>query len=109
MTALAVQRGARLSRRGLSWSKTAPSTTQGDRWAERRDRGAALNAQSSMQDVAELAGVSVATVSRALRGSSLVNDATRKRVLAAAADLSFSISRAASSLATGKLNRIALL
>jgi DNA-binding LacI/PurR family transcriptional regulator len=62
-----------------------------------------------MQDVADLAGVSVATVSRALRGSSLVNDATRERVLAAAEDLSFSVSRAASSLATGKLNKIAVL
>lgn len=62
-----------------------------------------------MQDVANLAGVSVATVSRALRGSSLVNDATRQRVLAAAEELSFSISRAASSLATGKLDKIAVL
>ena len=59
--------------------------------------------------MANLAGVSVATVSRALRGSSLVNDATRQRVLAAAEELSFSISRAASSLATGKLDKIAVL
>jgi DNA-binding LacI/PurR family transcriptional regulator len=62
-----------------------------------------------MQDVADQAGVSVATVSRALRGSSLVNDTTRQRVIAAAEELSFSISRAASSLATGKLDKIAVL
>ena len=62
-----------------------------------------------MQDVADLAGVSVATVSRALRESSLVAEPTRDRVLAAAEELSFSISRTASSLATGKLDRIAVL
>jgi LacI family transcriptional regulator, repressor for deo operon, udp, cdd, tsx, nupC, and nupG len=62
-----------------------------------------------MQDVADLAGVSVATVSRALRDSSLVAQSTRDRVLAAAEELSFSVSRAASSLATGKLDRIAVL
>ncbi len=62
-----------------------------------------------MQDVAKQAGVSVATVSRALRDSSLVAASTRNRVLSAAEELSFSISRAASSLATGKLDRIAVL
>ncbi len=62
-----------------------------------------------MQDVAQLAGVSMSTVSRALRGSALVSPETTARVQAAAAELSFSISRAASSLATGKLNRVAVL
>ena len=64
---------------------------------------------SSMADVAKLAGVSVSTVSRALRGSDLVSPETTARVRAAADELSFAISRAASSLATGKLNRIAVL
>jgi LacI family repressor for deo operon, udp, cdd, tsx, nupC, and nupG len=62
-----------------------------------------------MEDVAERAGVSVSTVSRALRGSPLVSPETTERVLAAAEALSFAVSRAASSLATGKLNRIAVL
>ena len=64
---------------------------------------------SSMADVAERAGVSVATVSRALRGSPLVSPETTDRVMQAANDLSFAISRAASSLATGKLDRVAVL
>ena len=62
-----------------------------------------------MEDVARLAGVSVSTVSRALRGSDLVSPETTARVRAAADELSFAISRAASSLATGKLNRVAVL
>jgi LacI family repressor for deo operon, udp, cdd, tsx, nupC, and nupG len=62
-----------------------------------------------MEDVAERAGVSVSTVSRALRGSPLVSPETTERVLAAAEALSFAVSRAAASLATGKLNRIAVL
>ena len=64
---------------------------------------------SSMADVAERAGVSVATVSRALRGSPLVSAETADRVVKAANELSFAISRAASSLATGKLDRVAVL
>jgi LacI family repressor for deo operon, udp, cdd, tsx, nupC, and nupG len=62
-----------------------------------------------MQDVAERAGVSVTTVSRALRQSDLVSAETRARVLAAAEELSFAVSRAASSLATGRLGRVGVL
>ncbi len=62
-----------------------------------------------MADVAQLAGVSVSTVSRALRGSPLVSPDTTDRVVAAAAELSFAISRAASSLASGRVGRIGVL
>ena len=64
---------------------------------------------SSMADVAERAGVSVSTVSRALRGSELVSPATAERVRSAAEELDFAVSRAASSLASGRLNRVAVL
>ena len=62
-----------------------------------------------MADVAERAGVSVTTVSRALRHSALVSAETRARVLAAAEELAFAVSRTASSLATGRLGRVAVL
>lgn len=62
-----------------------------------------------MEDVAARAGVSVSTVSRALRDSPLVSEQTRARVRAAAEELSFAVSRAASSLATGRLGRVAVL
>ena len=62
-----------------------------------------------MADVADRAGVSVTTVSRALRQSPLVSPETRARVLVAADELRFSVSRAASSLATGRLGRIGVL
>lgn len=64
---------------------------------------------ATMADVAARAGVSVATVSRALRGSALVAPATVTRVRAAAEELGFSVSRSASGLATGRLGRIAVL
>jgi LacI family transcriptional regulator, repressor for deo operon, udp, cdd, tsx, nupC, and nupG len=64
---------------------------------------------SSMHDVAERAGVSITTVSRALRQSGLVSPQTTARVLAAAQELSFSVSRTASSLATGRTGRIGVL
>ena len=66
-------------------------------------------ARSTIQDVAKLAGVSEATVSRALRGLSNVAPATRERVEAAAAELRFTLSKSASSLASGKTHRILLL
>jgi DNA-binding LacI/PurR family transcriptional regulator len=64
---------------------------------------------SSMTDVATRAGVSVSTVSRALRGSALVSASTAERVRQAAEELDFAISRTASSLASGRLNRVAVL
>ena len=62
-----------------------------------------------MADVANRAGVSVSTVSRALRGSPLVSPDTIERVRQAAEELDFAVSRAASSLASGRLNRVAVL
>jgi len=62
-----------------------------------------------MQDVAVQAGVSLATVSRALRGADNVRPDTAQRVRRVAAELGFVASRSASSLASGKLDRIAVL
>jgi LacI family repressor for deo operon, udp, cdd, tsx, nupC, and nupG len=57
---------------------------------------------ASIEDVARLAGVSIATVSRALRGLPDVATATRARVLAAAAELDYIASPFAARLASGR-------
>lgn len=57
---------------------------------------------SSIHDVARVAGVSTATVSRALRGLDRVSPGTRARVLAAAQELSYVASPTAASLASGR-------
>ncbi|MFG2894115.1 LacI family DNA-binding transcriptional regulator [Streptomyces sp. NPDC048248] len=64
---------------------------------------------ATMPDVARRAGVSVSTVSRTLRGLPTVSPATRHRVEQAAKELSFSISRSASSLVTGRTGRVAVM
>ncbi|MDY7091032.1 MAG: LacI family DNA-binding transcriptional regulator [Actinomycetota bacterium] len=58
--------------------------------------------KATIYQVAELAGVSIATVSRALRDSELVTPETRERVRAAAEQLRFTPSRPARSLAEGR-------
>ena len=60
-------------------------------------------------DVARAAGVSTATVSRALRGLPNVTDATRTRVLRAAEELGYVPSPSAASLATGRTRTIGLI
>ncbi|MFH9229500.1 LacI family DNA-binding transcriptional regulator [Streptomyces lydicus] len=65
--------------------------------------------EATMAEVAQRAGVSVSTVSRTLRGLPTVSDTTRARVEAAARELSFAITRSASSLVTGRTGRVAVL
>lgn len=66
-------------------------------------------ARTTIADVAKAAGVSTFTVSQTLRGKNHVAPATREKVLKVAKELNYTASRAASSLASGKENRIALL
>ncbi len=69
--------------------------------AHRRDR-------ATIEDVAAAAGVSVATVSRALRGLPNVADSTRQRVQQFADQLAYRADPAASRLATGRSHSIAV-
>jgi|DEB0MinimDraft_3_1074331.scaffolds.fasta_scaffold07289_2 DNA-binding LacI/PurR family transcriptional regulator len=63
----------------------------------------------TIRDVASAAGVSPATVSRALRGLPNVDNATRARVQKVAADLDYVVSPSASRLASGRTGSIAVL
>ena len=63
---------------------------------------------ATVEDVARAAGVSVATVSRALRHLPNVAGATRARVEAAAAELNYRADPNASRLATGRSNAIGI-
>jgi DNA-binding LacI/PurR family transcriptional regulator len=60
-------------------------------------------------DIAQLAGVSQPTVSRALRGSSSVSEKTRKRIEAIAKQLNYKVDKNASSLRRKETDTIALL
>jgi LacI family transcriptional regulator, repressor for deo operon, udp, cdd, tsx, nupC, and nupG len=64
---------------------------------------------ASISDVASRAGVSVATVSRALRGLPNVAPSTRKRVLAAAEELDYVADPNASRLAAGTTRSIGIV
>lgn len=65
--------------------------------------------KASVNDVAERAGVSVSTVSRAFTRPELVSERTRKKVLQVADEMNFSVSRSAVALKRGQTFRIALL
>ena len=63
----------------------------------------------TISDVADAAGVSTATVSRALRGLPHVDPATRDRVHRVAQELNYVISPTASRLASGRTGTIAVI
>ncbi|MGO1849447.1 LacI family DNA-binding transcriptional regulator [Microbacterium sp.] len=63
----------------------------------------------NIAEVALAAGVSNATVSRALSGRGSVSPKTRERVLRAAADLGYVVSQAASTLASGRNRNVGLV
>lgn len=78
------------------------------------DPGPPAGAQSpamaaGIEDVARAAGVSTATVSRALRGLPNVSTATRQRVQDVAARLGYVASPSAASLASGRTRTIGLI
>lgn len=64
---------------------------------------------ASIEDVARAAGVSIATVSRALRGLPDVATATRDRVLTAATELNYVASPFAARLASGRTTTVGLV
>ena len=63
----------------------------------------------TIKDVADAAGVSTATVSRALRGLPNVDAATRERIQRVALELDYVISPSASRLASGRTGSIAVI
>ena len=71
-------------------------------------RSPAVRTRAGIEDVAAGAGVSVATVSRAIRGLPNVAKATRERVLAVAAELRYQPHPAAARLAAGSTKTIAV-
>lgn len=62
-----------------------------------------------MADVASAAGVSIATVSRALRNVPGVSDRTRERIQQIARELSYVVSPEASALSRGQTGRVAIV
>ena len=65
--------------------------------------------KASIEDVARQAGVSTATVSRAFSRPDMVSAKTRAKVMEAAQQLDFSVSRMAGILKSGRPHRVALL
>lgn len=70
---------------------------------------AGLSEKTTSFDIAQAAGVSQPTVSRALRGDPTVSEATRKRIEAIAKQLNYIVDKNASSLRRRHSNTLALL
>jgi len=65
--------------------------------------------RATIRDVALRAGVSLATVSRALNGSPLVNEGTKRRIVEVAEELDFAPSLSARRLSLGKTQTITVV
>jgi len=72
-------------------------------------RGVAEDARTTLTDIANLAEVSRSTVSLVLRGSPLVADKTRIRVVAAIDELGYVYNRGAASMRSGRSQTVGLL
>lgn len=68
-----------------------------------------IKGKATSLDIAHRAGVSQPTVSRALRGSPMVNEETRRRILAIAEELHYKVDKNASNLRTQLTGTLALL
>ena len=68
-----------------------------------------IKGKATSLDIAHLAGVSQPTVSRALRGSPMVSEETRKRIRAIAEELNYKVDKNASNLRTQHSGTLALL
>lgn len=68
-----------------------------------------IKGKATSLDIAYLAGVSQPTVSRALRGSPMVNEQTRRKILAIARELNYKVDKHASSLRLRNAGTLALL
>jgi DNA-binding LacI/PurR family transcriptional regulator len=68
-----------------------------------------MQSKATSLDIAYRAGVSQPTVSRALRGSPMVNAETRKRIEAIARELNYKVDKNASNLRSRHSNTLALL
>jgi DNA-binding LacI/PurR family transcriptional regulator len=68
-----------------------------------------IRGKATSLDIAHLAGVSQPTVSRALRGSPMVNEETRRRILAIAEQLNYKVDKNASNLRAQQSGTLALL
>lgn len=75
----------------------------------RTEQNGAPVGDSSLSDVAQRAGVSTATVSRALRGLPTVSEQTRARIVAIADELGYVVSPSASRLASGRTHTVGVI
>ena len=74
-----------------------------------RGDGQGTSRAATLSDVARIAGVSIATASKAINGRDQVAPATRRRVLEAAESISFSPNQLAQSLVAGRTGTVGLL
>ena len=76
---------------------------------QQKGEGAGGGRAATLNDVAKLAGVSIATASKAINGRDQVAPATRQRVMAAAEQISFTPNELARSLINGRTGTVGLL